>query len=158
MRAKPLFPAIATIGEITLLPAESCRRSLRSTCRTPISSPRQSKRVMLRRSAIRVDDRDRRDGNDELRAPFTDMAHLLHDFILEVPRQDQDVVRLGLVDRFHREDRNVHARRVAAVLVRVAIDREIQEIGADNGVVEERGALSRGAAGADAASGPPWLY
>ena len=80
------------------------------------------------------------------------MAHLLHDFILEVPRQDQNVVWLGLVDRFDWVDRNVHAWRVAAVLVRVAIDGEIQEIGADTGVVEERVALSRRAIAANALS------
>ena len=39
-------------------------------------------------------------------------------------------------------DGDVHARREAAVLVGIAIDREVQEIGADAAVVEQRVALA----------------
>ena len=78
------------------------------------------------------------------------MAHLLHDLVLEVPRKDQNVVGLGLVDRLHRIDRDVHAGRVAAVLVRIAVDGEVQEIGADSRVVEQGVAFAGGAIAADA--------
>ena len=47
-------------------------------------------------------------------------------------------------------DGDVHARREAAVLVGIAIDREVQEVGADAAVVEQRVALARGAVSADA--------
>src|SRR5262245_39050950 len=78
------------------------------------------------------------------------MAHLLHDLVLEIPRKDQNVVGHGVVDRLDRVDGDVHAGRVAAMLVRVAIDGEVQEVGADACVVEQSIALPRCAIAADA--------
>src|SRR5262245_64588369 len=78
------------------------------------------------------------------------MAHLLHDLVLEVPRKDQDVVGLGVVDRLDRVDGDVHDGRVAAMLVRVAIDGEVQEVGADGSIVEQSVAFAGGAISADA--------
>ena len=43
-----------------------------------------------------------RDRDDELRAPVAGVGHLLEDLVLEVPRQDEDVVGLGLVDALGR--------------------------------------------------------
>ena len=34
-----------------------------------------------------------RNGHNELSAPFADECHLFHDFILEIPGQDEDVIR-----------------------------------------------------------------
>ncbi len=104
---------------------------------------------MCLRRLCRIDHGHKRNGNNELRAPGRDVVHLLDDLVLEVPRQDQDVVRLSLVDRIDRPDRNVHARREAAVLVGVAIDREVEEVGSDGAIVEQRVALARRAISAD---------
>ena len=70
------------------------------------------------------------------------------DLVLQVPGQDQDVVGLGLVDGLDRLDRDVRARREAAVLVGVAVDGEVEEVGADAAVVEQRVALARRAVAA----------
>ena len=83
----------------------------------------------------RLDDGNLRDRDDKLGAPPADMAHLRHDFLFEIPRQDQNVVGPGSVDRVDRLYWNMHARRVATVFVRVAVDREIQEVGPDPAVV-----------------------
>ena len=65
------------------------------------------------------------------------MAHLRNDLVLQIPRQDQQVIRPRLVDCGYRIDRNVHSWRIAAVLVWVAVDSEIEEISADAAVVEQ---------------------
>ena len=88
-------------------------------------------------------------GTMNLPPQSADMAHLRDDLVLQVPGQDQDVVGLGLVDRLDRQDRNVHARREAAVLVGVAVDGEVEEVGADAAIVEQRVALARRAVAAD---------
>ena len=44
----------------------------------------------------------------------------------------------------------MHARREAAVLVGIAVDGEVEEVGADAAVVEQRVALARRAVAADA--------
>jgi hypothetical protein len=77
------------------------------------------------------------------------MVHLVDDLVLQVPGKDQDVVGLSLVDRLDRMDRNVHARREAAVLIGVSVDREVEEVGADGAIVEERVALAGRAVAAD---------
>ncbi len=61
--------------------------------------------------------------------------------------------RLG--DPLRRIDRDVRARREPAVLVRVAVDRVVEEVGADAAVVEERVPLARGAVADDLLPGPP---
>ena len=95
-------------------------------------------------------------GTMNLAPQSADMAHLRDDLVLQVPGQDQDVVGLGLVDRLDRLDRNVHARREAAVLVGIAVDREVEEVGADAAVVEQRVALARRAVAADRLALRPW--
>jgi hypothetical protein len=41
--------------------------------------------MVLRTALSRIEDRDLGDGNDKLPAPFADMAHLLDDFLLQIP-------------------------------------------------------------------------
>ena len=77
------------------------------------------------------------------------MAHLAHDFGLQVPRQDEQIVGPCLIDGLDRMDGNVHAGREAAVLIRIAIDREVEEILADAAIVEQRVALPGRAVAAD---------
>ena len=100
-------------------------------------------------TSARLDDVTSGIGTTKLAAPLADVAHLLDDLVLQVPGQDQDVVGPGLVDRLDRLDRDVHARREAAVLVGVAVDREVEEVGADAAVVEQRVALAGRAVAAD---------
>src|SRR5690606_36277446 len=98
---------------------------------------------------LRIDDRELGDRQDELAAPGGDVAHLLDDLVLEIPRQDQDVVGLARVDRLDLVDRDVHARREASVLVRIAIDGEFHEVSADAAIVQQRVALPGSAVAAD---------
>src|SRR5712664_1452060 len=77
------------------------------------------------------------DRHHELAPPPLHRALLLHDFVLQVPRQDQYVVRLGLEDLFRRVDGDVGARRESPVLVGVPIDRVVEEVRSDAAVVEQ---------------------
>ena len=70
------------------------------------------------------------------------MSHLLNDLVLQVPGENEDVGRLRRIDRRDRLYGNMHARREAAVLVRVAIHGEIEEIRTDPAIVQERVAFS----------------
>ena len=72
------------------------------------------------------------------------MAHLSDDFPLQIPWQDQKVVRPHVVDSGHRIDRNVHSGRVPPMLVRIAIDCKIEEISANATIVEQRIAFAGG--------------
>ncbi len=72
-----------------------------------------------------------------------------HDFVLQVPRQNQHVVRTGLTNPFGRKDGNVRAREKLAVLVGIAIDRVVDEVRANAAVVEQRVALARRAVSDD---------
>ena len=120
-----------------------------------VPRPPQNSTTFMTRSG-RIDDVDLGDGNDEAGPPFADVAHLVDDLVLQVPGQDEDVVGLGLVDGLDRLDRDVHAGREAAVLVGIAVDREVEEVGADAAVVEQRVALARRAVAADASCPAPW--
>src|SRR5207248_5315402 len=91
-----------------------------------------------------VEEADFRDRHHEPAAPSPYVRHLLDDLFSEVPRQDEDVVGPRLVDLVRRVNRNVCYREELPLLVRAAIDGEIEEIGADPTIVEERVSLSRG--------------
>ena len=70
-----------------------------------------------------------RDRNDEPRPPVAGMGELEEYLILNVPRKDEDVVRPHFLDAVGRVNRDVGPGKEAALLVRVAIDREIDEVG-----------------------------
>src|SRR5882724_1252559 len=93
---------------------------------------------------LRLGDRD-----DELGPPRPGVRELLHDLVLEVPRQDEDVVRLLGVDLVGREARDVRTGQEPAVLVGIAIDGEVDEVGADTAVVEQGVALAGSAVAGD---------
>src|SRR6266581_5979607 len=76
--------------------------------------------------------------NNELSAPLSNKSHLLHDFISQIPRQNQEIIRPHFPDFLRRVDRDVRSRRKTPVLIRVAVNRVIEEIGADSTVVEKR--------------------
>src|SRR5262245_46866480 len=81
-------------------------------------------------------------GHDTAAAPFTDVRELFDDLVLQIPRQDQHVVRARLLDPLRRKDRDVRAGKKPVVLVRVPVDRVLEEVGADAAVVEQRIALA----------------
>src|SRR5437899_1364118 len=70
------------------------------------------------------------------------MSHLLDNLTLQVPRQNEDVVGPGLVDRLHRQDRDMHSRRELAMLMGIAIDGEIEKVRSDPAIVKKRIALA----------------
>ena len=72
-----------------------------------------------------------------------------HDLVLEVPGEHQHVVGLLVEQRRRVRDRLVGAGHVQALLVHVAVDHEVDEVGADAHVVEQRGALGGRAVGGD---------
>ena len=72
-----------------------------------------------------------------LRAPLVRIGELRGDLPREVPGQDHDRVGPRLGDPLRRHDRDVRSRREPAVLVRVAVDGVVEEVGADPAVVEQ---------------------
>lgn len=100
-----------------------------------------------------LEDRCRGDRHDELPAPFVDVGELGADLVVEVPREDQHVVGTCPVELLDGEHGHVHAGAEAAVLVRVAIDDEVDEVLTDAAVVEHRHALAGGAVPDDLLAG-----
>src|SRR5262245_42816237 len=97
------------------------------------------------------------DRYDELPAPFAHVRELPHDFFLQVPGQNENIVRLCLLDTLRREDGNVRTRRIAALLVRTAIDCVIEKIGTNAAVVEQRVPLPWRTVTRDRLAGTPCL-
>ena len=61
-------------------------------------------------------------GNDKLAALARECAHLLHDLVLEIPREDDHMRRAALVlPRLRVFDNDVRARRELALLVAAAV-------------------------------------
>src|SRR5882672_7392770 len=88
-------------------------------------------------------DRHLRNRYDKLATPLPYSGHLRHDFVLEIPRQNEQIVRLGFLDLVGVQDGNVRTRQELALLVRIAIDGIVDEVGADAAVIEERVAFAR---------------
>src|SRR5262245_38772560 len=76
--------------------------------------------------------------DDQLRAPLGGVPELRGDLRSEIPREDHDRVGPGLRDPLRWMDRDMRAGSEAPVLVRVAVDRVIEEVRADPTVVEQR--------------------
>src|SRR5262245_19977216 len=77
-------------------------------------------------------------GHDTAAAPFTDVRELFDDLVLQIPRQDQHVVRAGLLDPLRRKDRGVRAGQKPVVLVRGPADRGLEEVLPDTAFVAAR--------------------
>src|SRR3989344_8221603 len=82
-------------------------------------------------------------GNDKLSTPLADKSILFHDFVLEVPGQDKQIIRFGFLDLVRMADRNVCAGRILSLLVGIAIDSVVEEVLADAAIIEKRIALAR---------------
>src|SRR6516225_9043338 len=120
--------------------------------RSRVPSPPQNRTTFIDDhppSSTSWDDLGRWDRDDELPAPLADVRHLGDDLVLHVPRKDEDVVGTAPVDLSGLEDRDVRTRKEQALLVRVAVDGEVEEVRADPAVVEERVALPRRAVAGD---------
>ena len=76
-------------------------------------------------------------------APLADVAVLRDDLVAQVPGQDQHEVGLRLAQRPRGARSGCASRAGAALLVRVAVDRVVEEVGADAAVVQQRVALGR---------------
>src|SRR5262249_15906792 len=74
---------------------------------------------------------------DKFAAPGADIGQLIGDLVFEVPRQYQYVVGFGFADLLRREDGNVGAWQILAVLVGIAINRVVEEVGADAAICSE---------------------
>src|SRR4029450_7592347 len=86
--------------------------------------------------------RNRGNGHHQPAPPFADVGELRHDLVLQVPRQNENIVRTGLTNPFRWKDRNMRPREKLEVLVRVAIDGVVDEVCTNAAVVEQRVALS----------------
>src|ERR1700704_4981593 len=82
--------------------------------------------------------------NDEFASPLADMSHLLHDLVLQVPGQGQQVVRSSLADLVGGIDRNVSPRSKLPMLVGIPIHRIVKKICPHSTIVQQRIALARG--------------
>src|SRR4029077_2859847 len=87
--------------------------------------------------------------NDEFAAPLADMSHLLHDLILQVPGQDEQVVRSSLAHLIGGIDRNVSPRSKLPMLVGIPIDRIVKKICSPSTIVQQRIALAGGSVADD---------
>jgi hypothetical protein len=65
------------------------------------------------------------------------VRQLLSYLILEVPRKNQDIVRLCFTDPRRVEDWNMSAREKFAVFVWIAVYRVVEKIGPDPAVIEK---------------------
>src|SRR6202034_4101516 len=87
-------------------------------------------------------DRNSWNGHHKPTSPFPNVVQLPHDFVLQVPRQDDDVVRFSFADPVRVINRYAAARQESALLVGTSIDGVLNEVFADTAVVEQRRTLS----------------
>src|SRR6266404_614841 len=78
----------------------------------------------------------------EAPTPFANARELFHDLALEIPREDEDVVRTRIPQPLWRKDRDVSARKKLSVFMRTPVDGEVQKIGPYAAIVEQRVPLS----------------
>src|SRR5260370_1844876 len=123
-------------GQVGATEPRTCRR--RSGSRTMT----RGSEVSRKRMALRQQGQLRR-ARSEAPAPLGDESELLHDLVLQVPRQDHDDVRPLLADLLGGAERDVAARQEVALLVRVQVAGVVDEVRADAAVVEKRVALRR---------------
>src|ERR1700690_1619802 len=96
-----------------------------------------------------LDDLERGDRNYELPSPVTNEGELLHHLVLDVPGQDQHIVRPPINDCLRCLNRDSHAREKLALLHRISIDDIVEKIDADSAIVEQGVAFGSGAVAGD---------
>src|SRR6266545_3532286 len=95
----------------------SAASTVRSSSVSVTSVPDARSPDSSRHARTSREDLDLRDGDHELTAPFPDVADRGHDLLADVPRQDQDEVRMRLADPVGMMDRDVRAGQEPALLV-----------------------------------------
>src|SRR2546430_14220259 len=83
------------------------------------------------RSRVNLDFRDR---HNELASPIPNECILLHDFLFEIPRQNQQIIRPCTLNLIRRINRDMCSRQELAVLVGIAVDGVVDEIGANGAI------------------------
>lgn len=78
-----------------------------------------------------------RNGHDKFASPLADKCHLRHDLFLEVPRENQEVIRFCFGNGFHGVDGDMRSRQEMSLFVRASIDCEREKLGTDAAEVEE---------------------
>src|SRR5882672_916462 len=102
-------------------------------------------------SADHLDPGDRHDEASILEA--CDLTDRCQNLAFQVPGQYQYVVGPGFDQFVRMQNRDMGTGRVLPLLVRIAVDREIEEVSADAAVVEQGVALARSAVADDALPG-----
>src|SRR5438270_2482873 len=78
------------------------------------------------------------DRNHKLATPLADVRKLPNNFLPQIPRQNQNVIRPGRSDHIRMVNRDVSARKKMALLMWADIRGVIEEILADSAIVKER--------------------
>src|SRR2546421_2807524 len=92
------------------------------------------------RSQVDLDFRDR---HNELASPIPNECILLHDFLFEIPRQNEQIIGPGTLDLIRRINGDVRSRQELAVLMGIAVDGIVDEVGADGAIIQQGVALAR---------------
>src|SRR5438552_5416963 len=91
------------------------------------------------RSRVHLNFRDR---HNELASPIPNKCILLHNFLFEIPWQNQQIIRPRTLDLIRRIDGDVCSRQELAVLVGIAVDGIVDEVGANGAIVQQGVALA----------------
>src|ERR1700733_1686737 len=83
------------------------------------------------------------DGHNETASPISNEGVLLDDFVLQVPRENKQVVGTSFSNAIRRKNRDVGPRKKLAVLVWIAIHRVIDKVRANSAVIQQCVSLAR---------------
>src|SRR5712692_234609 len=87
-----------------------------------------------RRPSIDLDIGNR---NEKLTAPTPDERKLFHDFVLEIPGKNQDVVGPRLLNLFRCMNWQMSTGQELPVLVRVPVHGVVEKVGPDTAIVQQ---------------------
>src|SRR5271170_1166699 len=87
--------------------------------------------------------------NYELATPLANKGILLHDFIFEIPGENQQVIWPGFPDAIRGVDRDVRPWQEFPLLVRAAVDRIVEKIGSNPAIIQQRIPFARSAVARD---------
>src|SRR4030066_1871803 len=96
-----------------------------------------------------------RDQDNEPPPPLPEGSHLAHDFLLEIPGENQKIIRSRFLYFLGRQDRNPGAGEKKSLLVGIPVDGVFDKIGPDSAVVQQGVSLGWGAVGGNR---PPPLF
>ncbi len=68
---------------------------------------------------------------------MADMVHLLHDFIFNIPRKNENVIRFRLTNPVWGVDWNMRTWEKTTLLMRIAINSVLDQIGSYSAVVQK---------------------